>query len=331
MKIIIAGGSGHLGTLLTRHFRENGHRVIILSRKPYHTDTVLWDGRNPGSWEEELSYSDIVINLAGRSVDCRYNQENRRQMMDSRLYSTRAIGQAIRKVERPPALWLQMSTATIYAHTHGHANDEETGILGGAEIDAPDHWRFSVDLARDWEAEARMWCRDETRLVLMRSAMVMSSHPGTVLPILMTLAGRGLGGRMGTGRQYLSWFHEQDFIRAVDCLIEDSSLHGPVNLAAPNPIDNDSFMRCLRRAMGIGFGLPAPKWLLEIGALFMRTETELLLKSRKVVPGKLRAHGFDFDYPYWQDAVLELVRRSRRARDNQRRDLLDRSVTIHQG
>ena len=315
MKILIAGGTGHLGTLLTRHFRSKGQDVVVLSRKPTLSaaHTVFWDGRDPGPWMDALADSDIVINLSGRSVDCRYNARNRRRMTESRIYATRAIGQAIRACKRPPELWLQMSTATIYAHTHGRANDEETGILGGTEIDAPDAWRFSVELARDWEQEARLWQGTATRLVLLRTAMVMSTHPGGVFDVLAKLTRSGLGGKMGRGRQLISWLHERDFTGAVDHVIACESLEGPVNLAAPNPIDNTRFMRCLRRAMGVRFGLPAPRFLLEVGALFLRTETELVLKSRKVVPGRLLETGFGFAYPQWIDAAIELTRRRRGA------------------
>jgi uncharacterized protein len=310
MKIVIPGGSGQVGTILARAFHGTGNEVVVLSRrvKPAPWRVVGWDGQSVGDWAAEIDGADVVINLAGRSVNCRYNATNRKEIMDSRVLSTRAVGEAIAKSARPSPLWLQASTATIYSHRYDAANDETTGILGGNEPDAPDTWRFSTDVARAWEEEAHRADTPATRKVLLRSAMTMSPDPGGIFDVLLKLVRRGLGGRAGDGKQYVSWIHETDFVNAVRWLIEHREIQGPVNLCAPHALPNDQFMRELRNAAGVKIGLPASKWMLEIGAVFMRTETELILKSRRVWPGKLLNGGFTFRFPDWKDAALDLVR-----------------------
>lgn len=316
MKIILPGGSGQLGTLLARRFQRDGHEPVVLSRDPRPAPwrTVSWDARTPGAWTAELEGADVVINLAGRSVNCRYTPENRRLIMDSRVESTRVLGQAIARASAPPRAWLQSSTATIYAHRYDAPNDEATGIVGGAEPDAPDTWRFSIEVAAAWERAADEAEVPGTRKVKLRSAVVMSPDRGGPFDILLGLVRRGLGGRAGDGRQYVSWIHDEDFVRALYWLIEHDEVDGAVNLAAPNPLPNAEFMRILREAAGVPFGLPAAEWMLEVGAVFMRTETELILKSRRVVPGRLLQHGFDFRFPGWRTAAEDLFRRWRAAR-----------------
>jgi uncharacterized protein (TIGR01777 family) len=315
LKITIPGGSGQVGTLLARAFVADGREVVVLSRSPAKAPwrTVGWDGETIGAWAAEIDGADVVINLAGRSVNCRYNAENRRQILESRLKSTRAVGRAIARASRPPRVWLQASTATIYAHRYDAPNDEATGIPGGSEPGAPETWRFSIDVAIAWEQAAGAVSLPGTRTVLMRSAMTMSPDPGGVFDVLSGLVRRGLGGAMGDGRQYVSWIHESDFLRAVDWLIEHTELSGPINLAAPDPVPNAEFMRTLRAVWRTRFGLPATRWMLEIGAVFLRTETELILKSRRVVPGRLLPSGFRFLYPTWAAAAEELCHRARRA------------------
>jgi hypothetical protein len=230
--------------------------------------------------------------------------------------SVRAVGQAISQAKRPPKVWLQSSTATIYAHRYDDANDEATGILGGAEPGAPDTWRFSIEVAKAWERALEECETPSTRKVALRSAMTMSPDRGGVFDVLLRLVRFGLGGQSGDGRQYVSWIHERDFVRAADWLIEHEDLCGPVNLASPHPVPNAEFMRTLRSAWGAPFGLPATAWMLEIGAFFLRTETELVLKSRRVVPGRLLESGFSFNYPAWQQAAEELCRRWRESRSH---------------
>ncbi len=316
MKMVIPGGSGQVGTLLARAFAAAGHEVVVLSRNPAKAPwrVVRWDGATVGAWAAELDGADVVINLAGRSVNCRYNAENRRQIKESRVNSTRAVGRAIAQAARPPQVWLQASTATIYAHRYDAPNDEATGILGGSEAGAPDTWRFSIDVATSWEKAADEIVTPQTRKVLLRSAMTMSPDPGGVFDVLLGLVRWGLGGTSGDGRQFVSWIHDQDFIRAVHWLIDHPELDGPVNLAAPNPVPNAEFMRGLRAAWGTGFGLPATRWMLAIGAWFLRTETELILKSRRVVPGRLLQSGFVFQFPTWAEAAADLCRRWRERR-----------------
>lgn len=313
MKIVIPGGTGQVGTVLARAFVADGHEVVVLSRNPGNTPwrTVRWDSQTLGDWISEIDGADVVINLAGRSVNCRYGAENRRLIMESRVFSTRVIGQAIAKVARPPRVWLQASTATIYAHRFDAPNDEATGILGGAEEYAPDTWRFSIDVARAWEQVTNEAVVPATRKVLMRMAILMNPDRGSTFDLLIGLVRRGLGGTNGDGRQFVSWIHDLDFVRAVSWLIEHEEFEGPVNLAAPRPLPNSEFMRDLRTAAGVCCGLPATKWMLEVGAFFLRTETELVLKSRRVVPGLLLQSGFQFQYPDWNAAATDLYRRWR--------------------
>ena len=313
MKIVIPGGTGHLGGILRRTFRAGGHEVVLLGRGGG-PGVVPWDGRNLGPWVSEIEGADVVINLAGRSVDCRYTAANLREMRDSRVFSTRVIGQAITQAIRPPRVWLQMSTATIYAHRFDAENDEATGILGGDEADAPAYWRYSIDIAQAWERTLNEAVTPRTRKLALRTAMVMSTEPGCVLSILLGLTRFGLGGTLGSGRQYVSWLHEDDFVRAIGFLIERDDIDGVVNLAVPHPLPQRQFMAALRRAWGIGFGMPATEWMLEIAAFVHRTDTELLLKSRRVVPGRLLEAGFKFLHPEWAAAAEDLVDRWRRRR-----------------
>jgi uncharacterized protein (TIGR01777 family) len=308
MKVVISGGSGQVGALLARALHRDGHDVVVLSRRrlarPWRI--ALWDGATLGNWRREIDDSDVVINLAGRSVNCRYTPVNREEILQSRLQSTQVIGEAIQTASRKPRVWLQASTATIYAHRYDAPNDEHSGILGGDEPDAPDSWRFSVDVARAWERTFDEAAADGTRKILLRSAMTLSPDPGGVFDTLRGLVRRGLGGRAGDGRQFMSWIHYLDFIAAVRWLIDREDIEGVVNVAAPNPLPNADFMQVLRQACGVPFGLPAKTWMLEIGAVFMRTETELILKSRRVIPARLLEHGFTFEYPDWQKAARDL-------------------------
>lgn len=314
MKIVIPGGTGQIGQMLARHFCRLGHEVVVLSRQPdaRHGRVVLWDGRSRGRWMEEIDGSDVVINLAGRSVNCRYNAPNRREIMESRIASARLIGEAIAESGRPPHVWLQASTATIYAHTFDRPNDELNGAIGGQEADAPAAWRFSTGVARAWEAACNSADTPHTRRVLMRSAMTMSPDADGIFDTMLRLVRRGLGGTSGDGRQFVSWIHEADFIRAIEWILGHEELSGPINLCSPNPITNAEFMRELRKAWGIPFGLPATRIMLEIGAFLMRTETELILKSRRVVPTRLINSGFEFRFPDWGSAARELCERKRR-------------------
>jgi uncharacterized protein (TIGR01777 family) len=298
---------------LAAAFHKSGHDVVVLSRKPTSAPwrVIAWDADTLGGWAAELEGAAVVINLAGRSVNCRYNAKNCRLIKESRVNSTRLVGEAIAQASCSPAVWLQASTATIYAHRYDAPNDETRGTIGGREPNAPDTWRFSIDVATSWEQAMDQAVTPHTRKVKMRSAMVMSPDRGGVFDTLLRLVRFGLGGAAGKGRQYVSWIHRDDFVRAIDWLIEHGEVAGAVNLAAPEPLPNAEFMRALREAWGIRFGLPAKQWMLEIGALLLRTETELILKSRRVIPGRLLQSGFTFQFPTWPEAARDLCHRWR--------------------
>jgi uncharacterized protein len=312
VKIVLPGGSGQVGTLLARRFQKDGHDVVVLSRAPANAAwrSVRWDAATLGPWANEIDGASVVINLAGRSVDCRYTPKNRQLIKESRVNSTRVVGEAIARAKRPPPVWLQASTATIYAHTFGGAHDEG-GEIGGRESGVPETWRFSIDVATSWERALDEAKTPNTRKVKLRSAMTMSPDRGGVFDTLLRLVRFGLGGRAGNGRQYVSWTHEEDFVRAIYWLIEHQNIDGAVNLSAPEPLPNADFMRVLREAWGVSIGLPSAEWMLEIGARVIRTETELILKSRRVVPGRLLREGFPFRYPDWPTAAKELCERWR--------------------
>ena len=311
MKVVIPGGSGQVGTILARAFVDAGHEVVVLSRRPRSAPwrVVPWDCATPADWCTELEGAEAVINLAGRSVNCRYTPANRRLIKESRVRAARVIGTAIAAASRPPRVFLQASTATIYAHRFDAPNDEATGLLGGSEEAVPDTWRFSIDVATSWERAARDSITPRTRKVLLRSAIILSPDRGGPFDLLLRLVRWGLGGQAGDGRQYVSWIHDRDFTRAILFLIEQDGFEGAVNLAAPNPVPNAEFMRALRAAWGIRFGLPAAAWMLEIGAVLLRTETELILKSRRVVPSRLLEAGFTFQFPAWPEAAADLCDR----------------------
>ena len=313
MKIVIPGGTGQVGTVLARAFHKDGHDVVVLGRNPKTVPWRIeqWDGKALGTWVSEIDGADVVINLAGRSVNCRYNETNRKQMIDSRVDSTRIVGEAIAAASNPPRVWLQASTATIYAHRFDAPNDDVTGIIGGHEPDAPDTWNFSIDIATTWERITNEANTPRTRKVLMRSALILSPDRGGIFDTLLWLVRMGLGGTAASGKQYVSWIHDLDFIRSVYWLIEHEALSGPINLAAPNPLPNKEFMKILRDVYGMPIGVPAMEWQLALGAFLMRSETELILKSRRVVPKLLTDSGFEFEFPEWERAAGDLVERWR--------------------
>jgi uncharacterized protein len=311
MRIVIPGGTGQVGGILRRRYAAAGHDVVVLSRQPESLEPGVrhrvWDGRSVGDWAEELDGADVVVNLAGRSVSCRYTDEHLRQMMDSRIDSTRAVGRALELASRPPAVWLQMSTATIYADRRDAPNDEATGIIGGHESHVPAYWEYSVRIAQQWEAALQEATLPHTRRVALRAAMVMSPDRGGVFDYLLWMTRLGLGGPVAGGGQYVSWIHADDLCRALDLLVERADLAGPVNLAAPGPLPQRELMRDLRAAWGRRPGLPATRAMAGLGAWALRTDPELLLKSRRVVPGRLLEAGFEFEHPTWPDAAADLV------------------------
>jgi uncharacterized protein (TIGR01777 family) len=320
LRVVLPGGNGQIGALLARHFHSKGDCVVVLSRRPIEApwQMIAWDGVSLGTWVQQLEHADVVINLAGHSVNCRYNTRNRQEILRSRIGPTRIVGEAINKVSHPPRLWMNASTATIYRHAIDRPMDEFTGELGGDEPNAPSSWRFSIEVATQWEENFFAAHTPDTHKIALRSAVTMSPNRGGIFDVLLRLVRFGLGGTSGSGKQFVSWIHEQDFIRAIDYLIANEQMAGCVNLAAPRPLPNKEFMRELRQAWGRSIGLPASEWMLEWGALFLRTETELILKSRRVVPGRLLDAGFHFKFPDWPFAARDLVCRWRQVNESNR-------------
>lgn len=305
-KIILAGGSGFLGHALAAHFLSSGHAVTVLTRsletKVKGFRKIQWDACTLGDWARELDGATAVINLTGRSVNCRYHMRNRRLILGSRVRSTQVIGEAIAQCKTPPPVWLNASTATIYQHTFGPAWDEAGHICGTPE--AKDE--FSVQVAAEWEKALNEAQTPVTRKVAMRAAMVLGRDKNSVFPMLCRLAQFGLGGQMGHGRQFVSWIHQTDFCRAAEWLIMRGDLRGPVNICAPNPLPNSEMMKAFREVVGMPMGLPAARWMLEIGAFALQTETELILKSRRVIPRRLVESGFKFHFLFLRQALENL-------------------------
>jgi uncharacterized protein len=324
MRILIPGGSGQIGTILARHLHAAGHEVTVLSRspKPAAWRTQQWDGQTlDPAWTSLLDHTDAVIHLSGKSVNCRYNAANRKEIIDSRVIPTLLLGRAIAQSANPPALWMNASTSTFYRDARdspqnseaAQPNDEFTGVLASNnDPTVPDTWNFSIDVAQRWEEAFYSSTLPATRKIALRSSMTMSPDPGGVFQVLSGLVRAGLGGTQGPGDQYVSWIHDLDYCRAIDFLLAEPTITGPVNFTAPEPLHNHDFMRDLRRAWRVPIGLPAATWMLEIGAVFLRTETELILKSRRAIPTLLERHGFTFDYPTWPEAAQNLVTRSRK-------------------
>lgn len=292
--VVLAGGTGFVGQAFARRFGELGAEVKVISRRASH---IPWENRR--AIVEALEGADLLINLAGRSVNCRYTPENRRLILDSRTETTRLLGESVLACSRPPALWINSSTATIYRHAEDRPMTEEGGEIGTG---------FSVDVAKAWEAAFFAFDLPATRQVALRIAIVLDD--GGVMAPLRNLVRFGLGGAQGSGRQQFSWIHMEDLFRIVRFLQEHPELHGVFNASAPHPVTNRELMARLRRAMGVPVGLPAPRWLLELGARLIRTETELVLKSRWVLPERLKRAGFSFRYDTLEKALNEIVERN---------------------
>ncbi|WP_294298852.1 TIGR01777 family oxidoreductase [uncultured Chryseobacterium sp.] len=297
MTISIAAGTGFLGKNLEQYFTEKGHQIYILTRSPKRRNEFLWDARTLGEWKNLLETTDVLINLAGKSVDCRYTEKSRNEIYHSRIDSTRVLQEAVDQCNHKPKIWLNASSATIYIHSETHLNTEEGGIIGDD---------FSMNICKSWEQEFFRTNTDNVRKVALRTSIVLGNNGGA-FPKLKTLTKFGLGGKQGRGNQKVSWIHIHDFCKAVEFVIAHKNIAGPVNVTAPDPLSNERFMKELRRKMKIPFGLNAPVWQLEIASVVLRTETELLLKSRNVSPDKLLKNGFEFTYPKLETALKDLV------------------------
>ena len=297
MKITIAAGTGFLGKNLERYFTEKGNQVYILTRNPKRKNEIYWDAKTLGEWKNYIENTDVLINLTGKSVDCRYNEKNKQEIYSSRIESTKILQQAIDQCINKPKVWLNASSATIYVHSETHLNTEENGIIGDD---------FSMNICKSWENEFFKGNSDNVRKVALRTSIVLGNNGGA-FPKLKMLTKFGLGGKQGRGNQNVSWIHIEDFCRAVEFIIDNENISGGINVTAPNPLCNEDFMRKLRQQMKVPFGLNSTVWQLEIASLFLNTETELLLKSRNVYPDKLMKSGFQFSYSEIDLAFKNLI------------------------
>ncbi len=285
-KIIIAGGSGFLGKALEKYFVTKDEEVFILTRSPKANNHLQWDAKTKGSWTSHLNKADVLINLTGKSVDCRYTEANKAAILNSRIESTQVLNDAVAELAHPPKVWINAGSATIYDDSLSHLNTEENGIIGND---------FSMNVCKHWEATFFENDIEGIRKIVARTSIVLGNKGGA-FPRLKQITKLGLGGKQGNGQQRFSWIHIDDFCGAIEYLIEQHHIKGVVNVTAPHPEKNETLMQLLRKKYKMPFGLAQPKWLLEIGAFFLRTETELLLKSRNVYPEKLIKHGFSFQY-----------------------------------
>ena len=300
-KIILAGGNGYLGGILAAYYRDLAHEVIILSRKPQAADgnikTLIWDGATEGDWATQLEGAELLVNLCGKNVNCRYNEANRREILASRLQPTALLARVIAKLEQPPQLWINLASATIYRHAEDRPQDEATGDIGCG---------FSIEVCQIWEKTFFEADTPRTRKVALRMGIVLG-RSDSVFPRLLNLVRFGLGGKQGDGQQYMAWVHEHDVARSTQWLLDHPELNGIFNCTAPESTKNTDMMHIIRRAYGAPFGLPAPQWLLEVGAMVIGTETELILKSRWVMPKRLLDSGFIFQYPKAEHAVHDIL------------------------
>ena len=301
-RIILAGGSGYLGMVLADYYKNKVKEVIILTRgKNEMRDNILWihwDGQHISNWVEWMEGADLLINLTGKNVNCRYTDENKNEIISSRVNATNVLGEALMKLKKPPKVWIQCVSSTIYRDSRDKDMDEFSGEIGEG---------FSVDVCERWEEAFDKHEIPEVRKVALRISFVLGRNGGA-FPTLQTLARLGLGGKQGDGQQYVSWIHEKDFARIVEWVYRNEKIVGVYNCTAPNPVTNKVMTSELRKAAGIPIGLPSPECLLKVGAFFIGTEPELALKSRKVVPAKLVNEGFQFEYNHLELAIADLMK-----------------------
>ncbi|MFK7832977.1 MAG: TIGR01777 family oxidoreductase [Winogradskyella sp.] len=295
--IIIAGGTGFLGQVLETHFLKKEYIVRILTRKPTKENHIYWNAKDLDDWTKTLENADVLINLTGKSVDCRYTDANKKLIHDSRIDSTHALGLAVNLCENPPKLWMNMSTSTIYEDSYTKEMTETNGTIGDD---------FSMNIAKSWEATFNSITTPKTKKVILRTSIVLGKNGGALLP-LKRLTQFGLGGKQWHGRQKVSWIHETDFARSIDFLIE-AQHEGTFNIVSPKPITNAHLMKTLRQVLHMPFGISHPKWLLKFGAKIIGTEPELVLKSRNVIPEQLTNKGFEFKYVKIEAALNALLK-----------------------
>lgn len=301
-KIVIAAGTGFLGNALINHFKDTAAEIVVLTRGKASIKNsvryITWDAKTMTGWERELDGADALINLAGKSVDCRYTEANKNEIMASRVNSTVVLGKAINACANPPKHWLNSSTATIYRHSTDKQMDEATGEIGHD---------FSMNVAKVWERVFFEANTPNTLQTALRTSIVLGKEGGAFVP-LKKLAQMGFGGKQGSGTQFVSWIHEKDFAGAVQFIISNK-MQGAVNVVSPTPIKNSAFMKALRAAINIPFGINIPSWALGFGAKLIGTETELVLKSRNVIPARLTKSGFTFEYGNLDKALKNLTKK----------------------
>lgn len=302
MKVVIFAANGYVGRVLVHHYSLQQAEVVAVSRRPFPVPSgviqVRWDGKNyEETWASHLDDADLVVNLAGKSVNCRYNEGNKQEIIDSRIFAVKAIAKAIQQCGTPPKVWVNAASATIYRHAEDRPMDELTGEIGSG---------FSVEVCKKWESTFLESVTPDTRKIALRMAIVLGKEDG-VFVRLQNLVRWGLGSKQGNGKQMFSWIHEYDLCRLIDFVYQHEDLQGVYNASAPYPESNDRVMFLIRKAMHMPLGLPAPRLLLELGALLIGTETELILKSRWVLPTKLLQAGFQFRHPSLQEAIGEIV------------------------
>jgi uncharacterized protein (TIGR01777 family) len=300
-KVIMAGGNGYLGRAFAAYYSVLAEEVIILSRSAKspqgNIKTVVWDGCTPGNWVNEMEEAELLVNLCGKNVNCRYTEANKKEIISSRVVPTRLLGSVIEQLQNPPKLWINITSATIYRHAEDRPQDEEYGEIGDG---------FSIEVCQKWEGAFFDTATPNTRKVALRMGIVLGMSD-SAFPRLLNLVKFGLGGKQGDGEQYMSWIHEQDAVKSTEWLLEHPDLNGVINCTAPNPVKNTEFMAIIREAYGIPFGLPAPRWLLTIGAALIGTETELILKSRWVLPKRLTDSGYEFIFSKAEDAIKDIL------------------------
>lgn len=300
-KIVLAGGNGYLGKVLAGYYRDLASEIIVLSRKAAplngNIKTVVWNGVDEGDWEQALEGAELLVNLCGKSVNCRYTEKNKAEIISSRVNPTSLLGKAIAKMKSPPELWINVTSATLYRHAEDRPQDEETGEIG---------YGFSVDICKIWEKTFFDTPTTSTRKIALRMGIVLGRTDG-VFPRLLNLVRFGLGGRQGDGEQYVAWVHEQDVAKISEWLIDHKELSGAINCTAPEPVKNTDLMKGIRDAYGIPFGFPSPAWLLELGARIIGTETELILKSRWVLPTRLVGSGYQFLFKKANYAIKDIL------------------------